>query len=133
MPSPTRTWMTWRLALIGDGQAFGKMYGACRERVFLQPISPRLSRELVERTVTEYADVSQEAARNETQQVRKQMISPSRSVLRGLMRCGHEHRGDSRDRAPESHQADSKDEGSVRGETRDHAQTTVEVVRTSRT
>ena len=56
------------------------------------------------------------------------MISPSRRVLRGLMIYGHEHRGDSRDRAPGSHQADSKDEGSVREDTREHAPTTIEVV-----
>ena len=55
------------------------------------------------------------------------MISPSRSVLRGLMRCGQEHRGDSCDRAPGGRQTDSGSGGAVHGETREHAQTTTEV------
>ena len=49
-------------------------------------------------------------------------------MLRGSVRCGHEHRGDSRDQAPGSYQADSKDEGSVREETHEHAQTTTKDV-----
>ena len=31
------------LALVGDGHTFGKKHGDCRERVFLQPISPQPS------------------------------------------------------------------------------------------
>ena len=54
------------------------------------------------------------------------MISPSRSVLRGLTRCRHEHRGDCRDWAQGSNQANTMDEGSVREETREHTQTTIE-------
>ena len=71
--------------------------------------SETLSQELEERPVTEYVEVIQEVAWNETQQVQKQMISPSRSVLRGSMRCGHENR-------------------SACEETRERAQTTIEVV-----
>ena len=39
-------------------------------------------------------EVIQEVARNEAQQVQKQMISPSCSWLRGLTSCNHEHRQD---------------------------------------
>ena len=60
------------------------------------------------------------------QQVRKQMISPSRSVLREMTRWRHEHRGDCRDWTQGSNQASTNDEGSVREETREHTQTTIE-------
>ena len=94
-------------SLIKDGHASAKKHGVC-QRTSISPADEPLTLSQ-ERSVTECVDVIQKAARNETQKVRKQMISPSRSVLRGLMKCGHEHRGDSRDRALGSHQADSKE------------------------
>ena len=65
---------TETVALIRDGHTFGKMLGACRKRAADQPLT--LSQELEERPATEYGDVIQEVARNETQQVQKQVTKP---------------------------------------------------------
>ena len=117
------------VAMIGDGGAFGNKRGACHgDESLSTQLALDPSQELEQRPVTEYVEVIQEVVWNETQQVQNKLPSPMCSLLRGLTRCDHEHRRGSRDRTSGRHQTDSGSGGSVRGETREHAQTTIEVV-----
>ena len=119
---------TETVALIGDGHAFGKKHGTCHEG---EPFSSRSALEPSARSLRN-DPVTENVRGVRHSRCKSRRPNPSCSVLRGLRKCGREHRRSSRGRTSGGHQACSGSGGPVRGETREHAQTTIEVVRTSR-